>query len=57
VAENPYRTGAPLRLGLEGLHAARRGDYRVIYTIDDGEHVVRVVTIEHRSDAYRRRRQ
>jgi mRNA interferase RelE/StbE len=57
VAENPHRAGAPLRLGLEGLHAARRGDYRVIYAIDDDDHVVRVVTIEHRSDVYRRRRQ
>jgi mRNA interferase RelE/StbE len=56
VAENPHRSGARLRLGLEGLHGARRGDYRVIYAIDDDEHVVRVVTIEHRSDVYRRRR-
>jgi mRNA-degrading endonuclease RelE of RelBE toxin-antitoxin system len=55
VAENPYRTGAPLKLGLEGLHSARRGDHRIIYAIDDEHHVVRVVTIEHRSDVYRRR--
>ncbi|MBA3653599.1 MAG: type II toxin-antitoxin system RelE/ParE family toxin [Actinobacteria bacterium] len=55
VAENPRRTGAPLRLGLEGLHAARRGDYRAVYSVDDDERVVTVVTIEHRSDVYRRR--
>lgn len=53
VAENPHRTGAPLRLGLEGLYSARRGDYRILYAIDDDNHVVRVVTLEHRSDVYR----
>jgi mRNA-degrading endonuclease RelE of RelBE toxin-antitoxin system len=55
VAENPHGTGAPLKLHLEGLHSARRGDHRIMYAIDDEHHVVRVVTIEHRSDVYRRR--
>jgi mRNA-degrading endonuclease RelE of RelBE toxin-antitoxin system len=54
VAENPHRTGAPLKLGLEGLHSARRGDHRIIYEIDDSR-AVRVVTIQHRADVYRRR--
>ena len=35
LAESPHRVGKPLKLGLEGLHSARRGDYRVIYRIDD----------------------
>ena len=35
LAANPHRVGKPLRLGLGGLHSARRGDYRVIYRIDD----------------------
>jgi mRNA-degrading endonuclease RelE of RelBE toxin-antitoxin system len=34
LAANPHRVGKPLQLGLEGLHSARRGDYRVIYRID-----------------------
>jgi mRNA interferase RelE/StbE len=55
LADNPRRVGAALRLGLEGLHSARRGDYRVIYAINVGAHHVSIVTIEHRSDAYRRR--
>jgi len=55
LASNPHRVGKPLKLGLEGLHSARRGDYRVIYRIDDGRRVVTVVAIEHRSDAYRPR--
>lgn len=55
LAENPRRVGRPLRLELEGLHAARRGDHRIVYQIDDEERVVLVHTIEHRSDVYRRR--
>ena len=53
LAASPYRVGKPLKLRLEGLHSARRGDYRVIYRIDDQRHRVTVVAIEHRSDAYR----
>jgi mRNA interferase RelE/StbE len=55
LAAHPHRVGKPLRLGLEGLHSARRGDYRVIYRIDDSRHRVDVVAIEHRSDIYRPR--
>jgi mRNA interferase RelE/StbE len=55
LAENPHRVGKPLKLGLEGMHSARRGDYRVIYRIDDGQRLVTVLAIEHRSDIYRPR--
>jgi mRNA interferase RelE/StbE len=55
VAASPHRVGKPLKLGLEGLHSARRGDYRVIYRVDDQRRLVTVVAIEHRSDVYRPR--
>jgi mRNA interferase RelE/StbE len=55
LAASPHRVGKPLRLGLDGLHSARRGDYRVIYRIDDDLRRVDVVAIEHRSDIYRPR--
>jgi mRNA interferase RelE/StbE len=55
LATNPHRVGSELRLGLKGLHSARRGDYRVIYAIDDAQSRVSIVTVEHRSDVYRRR--
>jgi hypothetical protein len=29
LAVGPHRVGKPLKLGLEGSHSARRGDYRV----------------------------
>jgi mRNA interferase RelE/StbE len=55
LAANPHRVGTPLKLGLDGLHSARRGDYRMIYRIDDQHRRVDVVAIEHRSDIYRPR--
>jgi len=54
LATNPQRVGKALRLDLAGLHSARRGDFRVIYRIDEAEHRVDVVAVEHRSDVYRR---
>jgi mRNA-degrading endonuclease RelE of RelBE toxin-antitoxin system len=53
LAASPHRVGKPLKLGLTGLHSARRGDYRVIYRIDDHDRRIDVVAIEHRSDVYR----
>ncbi len=56
LAASPHRAGKPLKPGLDGLHSARRGDYRVIYRIDDQRRLVTVLAIEHRSDIYRPRR-
>jgi mRNA interferase RelE/StbE len=55
LAANPRRVGKPLKLGLEGLHSARRGDYRVIYRIDDQSQRIDIVAVEHRADVYRPR--
>lgn len=52
LAEDPYRVGKPLRLELEGYWSARRGQYRVIYSIHDDLVLVRVVRISHRADVY-----
>jgi len=50
LANNPQRVGKALRFDLEGLHIARRGDYRITYRIDDR---VTIIAIEHRADVYR----
>jgi mRNA interferase RelE/StbE len=55
LAENPRRVGRELRLDLAGKHSARRGDFRVIYGIDDTAGVVVIIAIDHRSDVYRPR--
>lgn len=55
ISANPRRIGKPLRFELEGLWAARRGPYRVIYEIDEVARTVTVVAVGHRADVYRRR--
>jgi mRNA interferase RelE/StbE len=55
LAENPRRVGRELRLDLAGKHSARRGDFRVIYEIDDTGGVVAIIAVDHRSDVYRPR--
>lgn len=55
LADDPHRVGRPLRLELEGLHSARRGDYRIVYRINDRRRVVVIEAIAHRADVYRSR--
>ena len=52
LLDNPHRVGKPLRFELKGYYAARRGQYRVIYRIDEHEVIVDVIKIWHRGDAY-----
>ena len=52
LLDNPHRVGKQLRFELEGYYSARRGQYRVIYRIDEHEVIVDVINISHRSDAY-----
>lgn len=53
LADNPHRVGKQLLRELAGHWSARRGQYRVIYVIDDNQVIVTVVTIDHRRDVYR----
>jgi mRNA interferase RelE/StbE len=55
VAERPRRVGKPLVGELTGLWSARRGDYRVIYEVDDDRKVVIVHRVQHRRAVYRPR--
>lgn len=55
LAGNPKRVGKPLREPLVPLYSARRGEYRVLYRIEDERLVIQIITIEHRRDAYHRR--
>lgn len=55
LAANPRRVGKALSRELEGMFSARRGPYRLIYTIDDGEQIVGVLRVDHRADVYRPR--
>jgi mRNA interferase RelE/StbE len=55
LAENPYRLSKPLRRELASYRAARRGDYRVLFRVDDSAHVIVIVAVNHRAHIYRRR--
>jgi mRNA interferase RelE/StbE len=53
LVQNHHRVGGRLQRELAGLHAARRGAYRVVYEIDDDLRAVIVLGIDHRSSVYR----
>jgi mRNA interferase RelE/StbE len=55
IASNPRRLGKPLRFELEGRWSARRGPYRIIYSIDEASRTVTVLAVGHRADVYRKR--
>ena len=55
LADNPRRVGKPLVGQFAGMWSARRGDYRIVYEIDEDAHVVLVHRVQHRRDVYRRR--
>ncbi|MGO1050562.1 type II toxin-antitoxin system RelE family toxin [Crossiella sp. CA198] len=55
VAGNPRRLGKPLDEPYDQVWSTRRGEYRVLYAIDDTTRVVTVLTVAHRRDAYRPR--
>lgn len=55
IGANPKRIGKPLRFELEGRWSARRGTYRIIYSIDESTRTVTVLAVAHRADAYRSR--
>jgi len=52
LLDDPHRVGKRLRFELEGYYSARRGQYRVIYRIDEREVIVDVIKISHRDEAY-----
>jgi mRNA-degrading endonuclease RelE of RelBE toxin-antitoxin system len=55
LSADSRRRGKPLQRELQGRWAARRGDYRVIYRLDEDSKTMYVLKIGHRSDVYRPR--
>jgi mRNA interferase RelE/StbE len=55
LADNPQRLSKPLRGQLDGYRSARRGDYRVVFRIDEDARTVVIVGIRHRAHIYRPR--
>jgi mRNA interferase RelE/StbE len=55
VAGNSYRLGKQLDPPLDQLRSTRRGEYRALYTVDEGTRTGAVVAVAHRRDAYHSR--
>lgn len=55
LAENPQRRSHELRNELSGYRSARRGDYRVLFTLEDDARTTTVVDIGPRATIYRTR--
>jgi mRNA-degrading endonuclease RelE of RelBE toxin-antitoxin system len=55
LADNPRRLSKPSRMNCSGGTRPRRGDYRVLFTLDDEDRIPYVHRIEHRSDVYKPR--
>lgn len=53
LEEDP-RIGFPLVGRLKGRWKLRVGGFRIIYTINDNELIIIVITVGHRRDIYRR---
>lgn len=52
LASNPRPPGAKKMTGEEG-YRVRKGDYRILYAIDDKARLVQVYRIGHRREVYR----
>ncbi len=53
LADDPYRLGGALGGQLTGPRSARRGSYRIIYSVDDELPRIDIVHIDHRGNVYR----
>ncbi|HVK22754.1 MAG TPA: type II toxin-antitoxin system RelE/ParE family toxin [Actinokineospora sp.] len=53
LADDPRPPGVIALQGMRGTFRVRVGDYRVVYTIYDGQLIVLVVDLGHRSEIYR----
>jgi len=53
LLDNPQRVGKKLLPPLAPTWSAHRGEYRVLFLIDETSQIVKVTAIRHRSDAYR----
>lgn len=55
VAGNPHRLGKQLEAPYSEVWSTRRSEYRAFYLIDEHEHNITVLAVDHRRDAYRPR--
>jgi mRNA interferase RelE/StbE len=52
LAREPRPTGCEKLFG-ESVYRVRQGDYRILYAIDDEQHLIEIIKIGHRREVYR----
>lgn len=55
LASDPYPQGVKKIIGGDGEFRLRVGNYRVIYTVEDGRLIILVLAIGHRREIYKNR--
>jgi mRNA interferase RelE/StbE len=53
LATEPRPAGSKKLKGMEDLYRIRKGDFRIIYKIEDDELIVTVIRVGNRRDVYR----
>ncbi|MCX4551476.1 type II toxin-antitoxin system RelE/ParE family toxin [Streptomyces sp. NBC_01267] len=55
LGDDPYRADADIKklTDQHGIYRLRVGDFRVAYTVDDGQLIILVIKIGNRRDIYR----
>ena len=54
LADNPRPHGSIKLQGADNLYRIRKGDFRIIYSIEDEALIVTVIRVRDRRDVYRR---
>jgi mRNA interferase RelE/StbE len=53
LADDPFPQGHEKMKGREDLYRVRQGDYRILYSVFEGNLLVLIVKIGHRREVYR----
>jgi mRNA interferase RelE/StbE len=52
LRQNPRPSGVVKLTGDDKLYRVRVGNYRIVFSIDDTERIIRITRIRHRRDVY-----
>jgi mRNA interferase RelE/StbE len=53
LGAEPRPEGYEKLAGVSALYRIRRGNYRVIYTVNDAQRIVEIIKVGHRREVYR----
>ena len=53
LTSNPRPHGVQLLKGEERYFRIRQGDYRIVYEVNDAEHLITIIKIGHRREVYK----